>query len=85
MEPTTTATVLPYKPTEPPTEPPPEPPPEPPTMPPKVDWPFELPPSVPPCALLDVRDLSATLVGCFALGAATAFALAYFSRRRADA
>lgn len=42
--------------------------------------PFELPPMVPPCALLDVRDLSATLMGTFALGAAVAFALAYFSR-----
>ncbi len=32
--------------------------------------------------VLDVRDLSATLFGTFALGAAVALALAYFSRTK---
>ena len=39
-----------------------------------------LPAMVPPPAMIDVRDLSATLLGTFAVGAAVAFALAYFSR-----
>lgn len=44
---------------------------------------WDLPPLVPPHAFtIDVRDLSATLIGTFAMGAAVAFALAYFSRTR---
>ena len=41
-----------------------------------------LPPMAPPPAMIDVRDLSATLLGTFAVGAAVALALTYFSRPR---
>ena len=42
-----------------------------------------LPPIVPPCAMtIDLRDLSTTLLGTFAMGATVALALAYFSRAK---
>ena len=74
------------KPPPPPEEPPPE---EPPCCPLRqvpifgageaVDYP---PPYLmQPNVAIDVRDLSATLIGTFVLGATVAFALAYFSRR----